>query len=37
MPRRGLLFSDPEIGEMSKPDEEVVLNVLYDLINKVGA
>lgn len=37
MPRRGLFFSDPEKGEMSKPDEEVVLGVLYDLINKVGA
>ena len=37
MPRRGLFFSDPEKGEMSKPDEEAVLGVLYDLINNVGA
>ena len=36
MPRRGLLFSNPENGEMSKPDEEAVLEVLYDMINGVS-
>ena len=36
MPRRGLLFADPEKGEMSKPDEDAVLEVLYDMINSAG-
>lgn len=34
MPQRGLLMGDPEKGEMSKPDEAAVLEVLYDFINK---
>jgi phage virion morphogenesis protein len=37
MPRRGLLFADPNKGELSKSDEEEVLEVLYSWINKVGA
>lgn len=34
MPRRGLLTADPEKGELSKPDEAAVLEVLYDWINR---
>lgn len=34
MPRRGLLTADPEKGEISKPDEAAVLEVLYDWLQK---
>lgn len=34
MEQRGLLMGDPEKGEMSKPDEAAVLEVLYDVFNK---
>ena len=36
MERRGLLFADPDKGEMSKPDEAAVLDILSDFLNKAG-
>lgn len=36
MPRRGLLYSDPETGELGNDDEEAVLNVLSEWINDLA-
>ena len=36
MPRRGLMYSDPETGELGNDDEEAVLNVLSGWINDLA-
>ena len=36
MPRRGLLYSDPETGELGEEDEAAVLEVLSDWINDLA-
>lgn len=33
MPRRGLLFSDPENGELGKADEDAITELLQDWLN----
>ena len=37
MPRRGLLFDDPEEGTLGEDDERAVLDVLGDWLNRITA
>lgn len=37
MSRRGLLFGDPEAGKLGKDDEQAVLDVLGDWLNRITA
>lgn len=37
MPRRGLLFDDPDAGTLGEDDERAVLDVLGDWLNRISA